>query len=155
MRILVLGSAAGGGFPQWNCHCDNCRRARAGDPAARPRTQSSLAVSANGVRWFLLNASPDLREQITTNPLLHPRSGVRHSPIAGVVMTNGDVDHVAGLLSLREGQPLAVYATARVQALLRNNSIFNVLNPDRVTRLELHLNEPETLCESDGSPSGL
>src|SRR5271167_4478806 len=155
LRILVLGSAAGGGFPQWNCHCANCRRARAGDPAARPRTQSSLAVSADGDRWILLNASPDLREQVTSSRLLHPRSGVRHSPIAGVVMTNADVDHVAGLLSLRESQPLAVYATARVHALLRQNSIFNVLNPDRVARREIRLDEPAALSESDGSPSGL
>ncbi len=85
MRILVLGSAAGGGFPQWNCNCGNCARVRAGDPAAKPRTQSSLAVSADDENWFLLNASPDLRQQISDNPLLHPKIGKRHSPIQGAV----------------------------------------------------------------------
>jgi pyrroloquinoline quinone biosynthesis protein B len=155
VRILVLGSGAGGGFPQWNCFCENCRRARAGDPAALPRTQSSLAVSADGARWFLLNASPDLREQITARIPLHPRRGPRHSPIDGVVVTNGDVDHVAGLLTLRESQPLAVYATARVQALLRHNGIFNVLNPAHVERRELRLDVPESLRDRAGVASGL
>ena len=155
MRILVLGSAAGGGFPQWNCRCANCERARKGDRAAYPRTQSSLAVTADGKGWFLLNASPDVRAQIAANPPLHPRSGRRDSPIAGVVLTNGDVDHVAGLLSLREGQPLAVYATARVHELLRANTIFNVLNHARAARREMKLDAPIDLAGPDGSPTGL
>jgi pyrroloquinoline quinone biosynthesis protein B len=155
LRVLVLGSAAGGGFPQWNCHCANCRRARAGDPAARARTQSSLAVTADGERWFLLNASPDLRQQVAAHPPLEPRSGPRHSPLAGAVLTNGDVDHVAGLLSLRESQPLAVYGTERVLALLAANSIFRVLNPDLVARRPLPLEKPVELAGMDGAPSGL
>ena len=134
LRILVLGSAAGGGFPQWNCNCENCRRARAGDPAALPRTQSSVAVSADGEHWFLLNASPDVRQQIERTPRLHPRGGPRHSPIAGVVLTNADVDHVAGLLTLREGQSLSVYATGRVHRVLAANSIFDVLDAELVER---------------------
>src|SRR3546814_10130768 len=90
VRVLVLGAAAGGGFPQWNSNSEAARRARAGDPHARPSTQSSLAVSADGERWLLLNASPDIRQQIEANPPLHPRHGVRHSPIEAVVLTNGD-----------------------------------------------------------------
>ena len=155
MRVLVLGSAAGGGFPQWNCHCANCRRARAGDPAAKSRTQSSLAVTADGERWFLLNASPDLRQQIAASPPLQPRSGPRHSPIAGVVLTNGDVDHVAGLLSLRESQPLAIYAAERVLDLVGANSIFRVLDANLVTRRALQLEQPVALVGAEGKPSGL
>ncbi|HEX6979042.1 MAG TPA: pyrroloquinoline quinone biosynthesis protein PqqB [Alphaproteobacteria bacterium] len=155
MRILVLGAAAGGGFPQWNCNCANCRRARAGDPAAPPRTQSSLAVSADGDRWVLLNASPDLRQQILANTVLHPRRDGRHSPIAGVVLTNADVDHVAGLLSLREGAPFTLYATDRVLAVLRANAIFNVLDADLVGRRAMPLDTPVELSDVDGRPLGL
>ena len=155
LRVIVLGAAAGGGFPQWNCNLENSRRARSGDPAARPRTQSSLAVSADGERWFLFNASPDLRQQINSTPRLHPRTGIRHSPIAGVVLTNADVDHVAGLLTLRESQPLVVYATRRVHAVLRENSIFNVLNPAFVERAELTLDEELELRSLDGTASGI
>ncbi|WP_158046654.1 pyrroloquinoline quinone biosynthesis protein PqqB [Skermanella pratensis] len=154
MKIVVLGSAAGGGYPQWNCNCDTCRRARSGDPAAKPRTQSSLAISADGERWFLLNASPDLRQQILATPLLHPRHGKRHSPISGVVLTNGDVDHIAGLINLRESQPLSLYATSRIHAVLAANSIFQVLNPDLVERRTLALNDPVELVGPDG-PSGI
>ncbi len=155
MRFLVLGSAAGGGFPQWNCNCDNCRRVREGDPAATPRTQSSLAVSMDGERWFLLNASPDLRQQIATNPSLHPRQGKRHTPIQGVLLTNADVDHVGGLLTLRESQSLAIYATPRVHGVLRDNSLFNILNPKYVQRLEMPIAQPFELQHLDGGDSGL
>ena len=155
MQILVLGSAAGGGFPQWNCACVNCRRARSGDPGARARTQSSLAVSADGERWLLLNASPDLRQQVQANAALHPRGQARHSPIAAVALSNGDVDHVAGLLSIRENSPLAIYAAERVHDVLRANSIFNVLNADLVARRMLPLDESVALKAADGSPLGL
>lgn len=141
LQVLVLGAAAGGGFPQWNSNNEASQRARRGDPLARPSTQSSVAVSADGENWVLLNASPDLRQQINDNPQLHPRDGVRHSPIRAVVLTNGDVDHVAGLLTLRESHPLAVYATSRVLSVLENNSIFNVLNPKFVDRRRLGLGE--------------
>src|SRR4051812_14922029 len=103
MRVVVIGSAAGGGFPQWNSSGPGCRRARAGDPAAGARTQASLAVSENGTDWYLLNASPDLRRQTEVSPFLWPNAEVRSSPIRGVVLTNGDVDAVAGLLTMREG----------------------------------------------------
>lgn len=155
MRIIILGSAAGGGFPQWNCACGNCARARAGDPAAKPRTQSSAAVSADGERWFLLNCSPDVRLQIEQTPALQPRRGVRHSPISGVVLTNGDVDHVAGLLSLRERQPFVLYATARVLAALAANPIFGVLREDLVERRALRLDEVAALSGPDGESGGV
>ena len=139
MIIKVLGSAAGGGFPQANCNCRNCADVRAGKPGLRRRTQSSLAVSPDGLRWVLLNASPDLRQQIEATPALAPRGGegLRSSPIAGVVLTNGDVDHVAGLLSLREGFRFSLYASERVCAALAANPIFNVLDSSRVPRLAL------------------
>lgn len=155
MRILVLGSAAGGGFPQWNCNCSGCRRARSGDKKALPRTQSSIAVTLDGNSWYLLNASPDLRQQMGSYAFFHPRSGMRDSPIAGAVITSGDVDHVAGLLNLRESQKLSLFATARVQAALRANSIFGVLSDSFVDRRELPLERPTELCDGAGRASGL
>ena len=155
MHIRVLGSAAGGGYPQWNCNHPNSRRARTGDGAARQRTQSSIALSADGERWFLCNASPDLRQQINDNDILHPSEGLRHSPIQGVVLTNADVDHTAGLLNLRESQPLALYATGKVLDVLAANSIFNVLNPQFVARRSFALDEPVALLCPDGSESGV
>ena len=154
MLITVLGSAAGGGFPQWNCHCAGCRRAFAGDPAARPRTQSSLAVSADGESWVLLNATPDLRQQILNTPVLHPRQAPRHSPIAAVVLSNADVDHVTGLLVLRESYPFTVHATPRIQAVLAANRIFDVLNRDLVRREPLSLGRPVPVTGPQG-PTGI
>ncbi|WP_176593372.1 pyrroloquinoline quinone biosynthesis protein PqqB [Sphingobium sp. EM0848] len=147
MKIIVLGAAAGGGFPQWNSNAQGCRRARSGDPAAPARTQASVAVSRDGVRWFLLNASPDLRQQINETPALHPRHGLRHSPIAGVVLTGGDVDVIAGLLALRERQALTVHATQRIHAVLDANPIFEVLARDVVTRSVESLDAPFALEE--------
>jgi pyrroloquinoline quinone biosynthesis protein B len=143
MIIKVLGSAAGGGFPQANCNCRNCADVRAGKPGLRRRTQSSLAVSPDGDRWVLLNASPDLRQQIEAAPELAPRGnqGVRSSPISAVVLTSGDVDHAAGLLSLREGFSFDLYASERVLAALAANPIFNVLDRDRVPRTALPLDQ--------------
>jgi pyrroloquinoline quinone biosynthesis protein B len=155
VKIRVLGAAAGGGYPQWNCNHPNSRRARAGDPAAEPRTQSSIAVSRDGRYWALFNASPDLRQQINGNAPLHPREGLRDSPIKAVVLTNADVDHVAGLLTLRESQPLRVYGTRRVLGVLAANSIFNVLNPEFVQREPLTLNEPAELRAPDGAALGI
>ena len=101
LTAIVLGAAAGGGFPQWNCNCEVCRLAWAGDSRVRARTQASLAVSSGHQPWTLLNASPDLRAQIQANPALHPR-GLRASPIASVVLTGAEIDQTAGLLNLRE-----------------------------------------------------
>jgi pyrroloquinoline quinone biosynthesis protein B len=139
MIIRVLGSAAGGGFPQINCNCRNCAAVRAGEPGFVPRTQSSLAVSGDGRAWALLNASPDLRQQIAATPALAPRrdEGSRTSPIEAVVLTNGDVDHIAGLLGLREGVGFSLYAAEPVLGTLAANSIFGVLDPARVPRIAL------------------
>ncbi|HTZ99732.1 MAG TPA: pyrroloquinoline quinone biosynthesis protein PqqB [Candidatus Aquilonibacter sp.] len=127
MRVKVLGSAAGGGFPQWNCGCANCVRVRRGD-GGRARTQAQVAVTANDNSWFLLNASPDLRQQILATPELAPAPGARDSPIAGAVLTSADVDAVIGLLHLREFHPLRVYSTAGVRRILtETNSMFRVL----------------------------
>lgn len=156
MRILVLGAGAGGGFPQWNCGCRLCRRALAGDPAAPARTQSSLAVSADGgKRWVLLNASPDLAAQIKANPALHPPGEGRGSPIAAAVLTNADVDHVTGLLTLREGHRFAIHATGRVQGVLKANAIFNVVNPALAPRIPLSLDTETTIQDGEGRPTGL
>lgn len=152
---MVLGAAAGGGFPQWNSNAPACRRARAGDPAARPRTQASLAVSHDDEHWFIFNASPDLRQQIEQTPCLQPRSGLRSSPIAGVVLTNGDVDAIAGLLTLRERQPLTIYATAQVLRVLDANPIFEVLARDVVRRQPVELDHPTALAAPDGAAGGL
>ena len=132
LTTLVLGAAAGGGFPQWNCGCHLCRRARAGDPRARPATQASVAVSGNGSEWVIVGASPDLRQQIQGTPKLWPGGGLRDSPIVGVVLIGGDVDAIAGLLVLRERQPFVVYSPAAVRELLEENPIFSVLDPDLV-----------------------
>jgi pyrroloquinoline quinone biosynthesis protein B len=113
--IRILGSAAGGGFPQWNCNCANCRGVRDGSLGARPRTQSSIAISSDTERWILFNASPDLHRQIQANAPLQPRRGVRDTPIAAVVLADGQIDHTAGLLLMREHrEPLQIYATAAV-----------------------------------------
>ncbi len=155
LKAIVLGAAAGGGYPQWNCNCAVCQAARVGNGRAVPATQSSLAVTADGEHWFLLNASPDLRQQINQTPALQPRVGRRHSPIAGIVVTNGDVDHIAGLLTLRESQPLSLYGTARVLDVLARNSVFGVLNPEFVRRTALPLGAETPLLRPDGEPSGL
>ncbi|MDW7748225.1 pyrroloquinoline quinone biosynthesis protein PqqB [Halomonas sp.] len=114
MQVLVLGAAAGGGFPQWNCNCTLCRGVREGSIEATPRTQSSIAISSDGEQWLLCNASPDIRHQLASNPELHPRRVPRDSGIAGVLLVDGQIDHATGLLSLREGCPLDVWCTPNV-----------------------------------------
>jgi pyrroloquinoline quinone biosynthesis protein B len=129
MKVRVLGAAAGGGFPQWNCRCSNCRRLRQGSLKGRSRTQAQLAVSADEKSWILLNASPDLRAQIESTPELWPASSIRHSPISSVVLTSAELDAVLGLLLLREFYPLQVYATASVRRILtEDNSMFAMLH---------------------------
>ena len=154
LRVVVLGAAAGGGVPQWNCGCAVCLAART-DPELRS-TQASIAISADGDHWFLINASPDLRQQLIATPQLHPRAGkLRHSPIAGVILTNGEVDAVAGLLSMREGSPFTIYAHAKVISILKDNSIFNVLNEKNVRRQPIEVNTVFEPALPDGSPSGI
>ena len=155
LRVVVLGAAAGGGVPQWNCGCPVCQAARTKHPELQS-TQASIAVSADGDHWFLINASPDLRQQLIATPRLHPRTGkLRDSPIAGVILTNGEIDAVAGLLSMREGSPFTIYAHARVLAILKSNSIFNVLGEKNVPRQPIDLEESFEPSLPDGSPSGI
>ena len=154
MEVVVLGSAAGGGFPQWNCNAPTSRRAREGSVRAKWRTQSSVAVSADGHRWAMLNASPDARQQFLQNRCLWPREGLRDSPVRAVVLTSAEVDHVAGLLSMRESQPFVLWGTRRVHDVLAENPIFGALNPDFVQRRAFALNERVELAGSDG-PLGL
>ncbi len=142
LRLLVLGSAAGGGFPQWNCRCPVCALAWEGDPRVRRRTQTSVAVSADGERWALVNCAPEILHQIQAIPALHPREGRRHSPVAAVLLTNADIDHIAGLLSLRESQPFRLNATAAIHGVLAANSAFEVLAPEHVERRSVGFGAP-------------
>jgi pyrroloquinoline quinone biosynthesis protein B len=148
LSAFILGAAAGGGFPQWNCNCDVCRLAWAGDPRVKPRTQASIAVttgpngSADGVPPFVLvNASPDLRQQIIATPALQPR-GLRTSPIAAVVLTGGEIDQTAGLLTLRERGPFGLYGTSGTLETLASNSMFSALAADVVARKPVQAGAP-------------
>ncbi|MER9848698.1 pyrroloquinoline quinone biosynthesis protein PqqB [Mesorhizobium sp. M0106] len=157
MRLKIIGSAAGGGFPQWNCNYRLSRAARSGVAGVHSRTQSSVAASADGLGWVLFNASPDIRQQIAATPELQPAhdAPLRSTPIRAVVLTNADVDHVAGLLSLRERQPFAIYATTQVLATLKANSIFNVLDPALVPRRILPPAQELSICDADGHDTGV
>lgn len=159
MRVKVLGSAAGGGFPQWNCNCPNCSALRAGSLKAQPRTQAQITVSPSPANWFLLNASPDLRQQLLSTPELAPSLKKPASPVATILLTSADVDCVMGLLHLREFQPLHIYSTPAVRRILtEENSIFRVLTrsnpPVRWEILQPHrlfpLVPPSALGMKDG-----
>jgi pyrroloquinoline quinone biosynthesis protein B len=134
MEVVVLGSAAGGGFPQWNCNAPLSKAARDGSIKTKWRTQASISVSTDGERWLLINASPDLRQQLLQTQVLWPREAPRHSPIDAVLLTSGEIDHMAGLLSLRESQAFTLWATPRILEILAENAIFGALNPDYVAR---------------------
>ncbi|HEX9471890.1 MAG TPA: pyrroloquinoline quinone biosynthesis protein PqqB, partial [Bradyrhizobium sp.] len=154
LRVVVLGAAAGGGVPQWNCGCPVCRTART-DPEHQS-TQASIAISADDAHWYLINASPDLRQQLIATPKLHPGAEqLRHSPISGVILTNGEVDAIAGLLSMREGSPFTIYAHTKVLAILKANSIFNLLNEKNVRRRSIEVDRAFEPALPDGSPSGI
>ncbi|MBA85502.1 pyrroloquinoline quinone biosynthesis protein PqqB [Thalassobius sp. S69A] len=142
MKFLVLGAAAGGGLPQWNCGCANCNDARAGRIPASG--QSSLAVSLDGAVWAVLNASPDIRQQMLSSLRMHPRA-LRDTPVGSVLLTNGDIDHIAGLLSLREQTPFTLFATGEIHKVLAENAIFNAVNRDVVPRATIALDQPFTL----------
>jgi pyrroloquinoline quinone biosynthesis protein B len=155
LRVVVLGAAAGGGVPQWNCGCAVCLAARTEHPEFES-TQTSIAISADDGHWFLINASPDLRQQLIATPQLHPQAGkLRHSPIAGVILTNGEIDAIAGLLSMREGSPFTIYAHPKVLSILNANSIFNVLNEKNVPRQPIEVDKTFEPTLPDGSPSGI
>src|SRR5579864_4260771 len=157
MWVRVLGSAAGGGFPQWNCNCPNCRGVRDGSLPCSPRTQSSIAVSADYRHWFLFNASPDIRSQINAFPPLCPQKNVRHTPIQGIVLSDAEMDHTLGLLSLRETRLQRIYATKWVHnALTRWNPLLQTLS--RYCTVEwfpVQLQAPITLRNMDDDDSGL
>jgi pyrroloquinoline quinone biosynthesis protein B len=159
MLVKVLGAAAGGGFPQWNCCCINCRRFRNREFPGIARSQTQLAISVDYQQWFLINASPDLRYQIEGSPFLHPNSSnTRHTPINGVVLTCAEVDAALGLLLLRESQPLNVYATPGVRKLLmEDNSLFGVLRRqmDQVRWHDVVPGEPFSLDSIHGRPTGI
>jgi pyrroloquinoline quinone biosynthesis protein B len=158
MRIKILGSAAGGGFPQWNCNCRHCASSRAGTFKGKSRTQTQVAVSNDDRTWFLLNTSPDLRLQIEATPALHPRNAGRDSPIAGVVLTSGDIDQIAGLLSLRELQPFRIYCTPSIRRILQeDNSMFAMLNrvPNQVSWTKISSDGSFPLRTIAGNESGM
>jgi pyrroloquinoline quinone biosynthesis protein B len=140
VQFLVLGSAAGGGLPQWNCLCENCRLVYERDGRLSARSQCSVAVSDDGENWMVLSATPDLRQQIIANPALHPKIAPRHSPIKAVFAPNGDIDNIAGLLVMREMQPFTLYATGSVMAHTEGG-VFGVLNPQVVKRRTVKLDE--------------
>lgn len=155
LRVVVLGAAAGGGVPQWNCGCRVCQAARTNHPGLQS-TQASIAISADGDHWFLINASPDLRQQLIKTHQLHPATGkLRHSPISGVILTNGEIDAIAGLLSMREGWPFTIYAHAKVLATLKANSVFNVLSDKNVHRQPIEIDQAFEPMLPDGSPAGI
>ncbi|MEP6644047.1 MAG: pyrroloquinoline quinone biosynthesis protein PqqB [Acidobacteriaceae bacterium] len=158
MLVKILGSAAGGGFPQWNCACRNCLGLRNHTLKAKSRTQLQVAVSEDGKTWFLLNASPDLRQQIEQSPVLHPSKELRQTPIAGVVLTSADLDQILGLLSLREFQQFRVYATPSIRRILReDNTIFSMLNrlPEQVDWVDIAAEGSFQLHSCNGLSSGL
>ncbi|MBY8975670.1 pyrroloquinoline quinone biosynthesis protein PqqB [Rhodobacteraceae bacterium NNCM2] len=143
LRALILGTAAGGGLPQWNCNGPNSATFWRGG-GLTTATQSSLAVTGNGSDWALLNCSPDIRQQIIATPALHPRAerGMRDTPIHSILLTNGDIDHIAGLLILREKQSYRLLMTAEIARVIAENPIFNALDPDFVSREVVSLDQP-------------
>jgi pyrroloquinoline quinone biosynthesis protein B len=157
MKIRVLGSAAGGGFPQWNCGCTNCTEVRRGSPRTRARTEESVVVSSDSRSWFLVNAAPEIRGQLESFSALHPKTP-RDCPVDGIILTNGDLDHCLGLLSLRESQPLSVYATNRVrEGFTRGNVLYRTLErfPEQVTWHALPLEREVPLRSKTGANAGL
>ena len=158
MRVEILGTAAGGAFPQWNCACNNCRRIRRGTFSGEARSQLQVVLSGDDHAWFLLNASPDLRSQIEANSFLHPREGLRQSPIAGGVLTSADLDQVLGLLLLRELQPLQIYSTAAIREILVNdNSMFGMLHrvPKQAQWEDVEPGKTFELISPGGEKSGI
>ncbi len=156
MRATILGSGAGGGFPQWNCGCPNCVAVREGREGYLPRTQDSVAITEDGDRFVVINASPDVLVQIQRTRALWPRSA-RHSPIAAIVLTNGDMDHVLGLFSLRESQPFALYATESVWRGLEESIFIRTLRrfEGQLEKRVLRLDEDVALADAKGEPLGL
>jgi pyrroloquinoline quinone biosynthesis protein B len=155
VRVKILGSAAGGGFPQWNCACVNCRRIREHTLRGSARTQVQVAVSSDDRSWYLLSASPDLPRQIEAFPKLHPTAQSRETPIAAIVLPGADLDQVLGLILLRESQPLRVYATPSIRGLIMNNNIIFAMIKQQVTWVDLTPGTASELSSVAGAPSGI
>ncbi|HKX00462.1 MAG TPA: pyrroloquinoline quinone biosynthesis protein PqqB [Bryobacteraceae bacterium] len=155
MRVKILGSAAGGGFPQWNCACSNCRRIRNGTLQGFARTQAQIAISSDGQSWYLLNASPDLPKQIEAFAPLQPSARSRETPIAAIVLTSADLDQVLGLILLRESQPLRVYATRAIRKILVEHNIVFGMVKDQVAWDEIAPGGAFELRSVSGENSGI
>ena len=158
MHVILLGTAAGGGFPQWNCWCPTCRIARENPELAKPRSQSSIAFSADGARWFLGNASPDVRDQLSHLPRgAVPGVGVRHVPVEGIVLTDAELDHTLGIALLREGGLLQIIATSAVMRTIAEDSrVLPVTEAFATVQVvEIDLGDAKPLLYRDGSPSGM
>ncbi|MDF7673222.1 pyrroloquinoline quinone biosynthesis protein PqqB [Acetobacteraceae bacterium ESL0709] len=154
LKAIVLGASAGGGFPQWNSAAPGCLKAKEGQ-GAKARTQASVAVSGDGEHWFLLNASPDLRQQILSTPELQHKGSLRGTPIQGVILSNAEIDSITGLLTMREREPFTLMGSRSTIAQLDANPIFEALDREIVTRKIISLHEPIPLTMKDGCPSGL
>lgn len=156
MELVLLGTAAGGGFPQWNCWCPTCRIARADPVRAHPRTQSSAAISSDGLRWFLLNASPDVHRQLIHLNGFAPE-GMRHVPIEGIVPTDAELDHTLGVALLREARQLQLYATGAVLDVLKEDSRLLPVTEAfaQVAITELPLEQRVELRYRDGTDAGI
>lgn len=155
MRVKILGSAAGGGFPQWNCACSNCRRIREGSLHGSARTQAQVAVSSDGGSWYLLNSSPDLPRQIESFPALQPAGRSRETPIGAFILTSGDLDQILGLILLRESQPLRVFATRSIRKLLIENNIIFGMVRDQISWDEMVPEREFELVSVSGARSGI
>jgi pyrroloquinoline quinone biosynthesis protein B len=155
VRVKILGSAAGGGFPQWNCACSNCRRLRQGTLRGSARTQVQVAVSADDSSWYLLSASPDLPRQIEGFPKLHPATQSRETPIAALVLTGADLDQMLGLILLRESQPLRVYATPSIRKIIIENNVMFAMVKNQMTWDDLIPGEEIELSSVNGVKSGI
>ena len=155
MRVKILGSAAGGGFPQWNCACSNCKRIRDGTLHGSARTQVQVAVSSDNSNWYLLGASPDLPKQIEGFPKLHPSSKSRETPIAALVLPGGDLDQVLGLILLRESQPLRAYATAAIRKIIMENNIIFAMVKRQISWDDMFPGREFELVSVGGTNSGI
>jgi pyrroloquinoline quinone biosynthesis protein B len=155
VRVKILGSAAGGGFPQWNCACSNCRRIRQGSFRGVARTQVQVAISSYEGNWFLLSASPDLPRQIEAFPKLHPAAQPRETPIAAFVLPGADLDQILGLIMLRESQPLRVYATPSIRRIIMDNNIVFAMVRKQITWNDLTAGQEVELVSVNGTKSGV
>jgi pyrroloquinoline quinone biosynthesis protein B len=155
VRVKILGSAAGGGFPQWNCACSNCRRIRNGKFRGLARTQVQVAVSSDNTSWFLLSASPDLPRQIESFPELQPSAQSRETPIAAFVLPGADLDQILGLIMLRESQPLRVYATPSIRRIIMENNIIFAMVRNQITWADVAPNQEFELASVTGAKSGI